>query len=218
MKKYLIICGTILLKLAAPAGAAVVIDDNWTTDMAIPEGNPVGITESETFQNLSSAAIADVSVNLNISGGYVGGLYAYLTLQDANGKVVSEILLNEVGTSSANPFGSSATSVNVTLSDSGTANGSLHNATGNATGTWLADSSSTLGGTFDGLTADGTWTLYVADLDTGGGTSVLNSWGLEVSVLAVPEPAGYGAVAGALVLLACARRFALHRSSCRVRI
>jgi len=69
MKKSLFICGTILLKLAAPAGAAVVIDDNWTTDMAIPEGNPVGITESETFQNLSSAAIVDVSVNLNISGG-----------------------------------------------------------------------------------------------------------------------------------------------------
>lgn len=208
MKKSLFLCGVILLKLASPAGAAIVLNDNWTVNTAIPEGNPVGITEYQTFQNLPDNPITDVSVILNISGGYNGNLVGYLTLQDANGNTATEILLNEIGTTPSNPFGSSGAGMNVTLSDSGTVNGSIHGATGVPTGIWQPDSANTLDGTFGGLTANGTWTLYLADLSVGGGISTLNSWGLEVSV--VPEPAQAGMVLGLGTLLVAAGQACLR--------
>jgi hypothetical protein len=105
-------------------------------------------------------------------------------LQNANGNTATEILLDYMGTSASNPFGSSGSGMNVTLSDSGTANGSIHNATGIPTGLWQPDSANTLDGTFSGMTANGTWTLFLADMSVGGGTSTLVSWGLDV----VPEP------------------------------
>jgi hypothetical protein len=200
MKKSLLIGGILLVKLAGTTHASVVVDLDWTVDEAITEGSPVGITTSETFSGLSSAAITDVSVNLDISGGYNGGLVGYLVLQDANGNVATEYLLNEIGTSSSNPFGSSGSGMDVTLSDSGTANGSIHNATGVPTGVWQPDSSATLDSTFGGLTANGTWTLYLADLDSGGGTSTLESWGLDVSVASVPEASRTGLLSGVGVL------------------
>ena len=201
MKKYLLIGGIVLVKLAGNATAAVVVvDSDWTVDTAITEGNTVGITTSETFSGLSSGAITDVSVDLDISGGYNAGLYGYLVLQDANGNTATEILLNHIGVSSSNSFGSSGAGMNVTLSDSGTVNGSIHNAPGTPTGIWQPDSASTLDGTFGGLTANGTWTLYLADLTSGGGTSTLNSWGLDVSVISVPEASLTGWVSGVTLL------------------
>lgn len=200
MKKTCLICGLVLLKLASPAHAAIVVDDTWTVGAPIPEGNPVGITTWQTFGGLPAAAISDVSVSLDITGGYNGGLYGYLTLQDANGKVATEYLLQNIGTSQSNPFGSPGGGMNVTLSDAGTVNGSIHNAAGIPNGLWLPDSSATLDATFGGLTANGTWTLFLADDFTGGGTSTLQSWGLEVSV--VPEAPEAGLMAGFTALLA----------------
>ena len=201
MKKSLILCGGILaLKLANPAGAAVVLSSDWGVNTAIPEGSPVGITTSQTFTGLGSAPITGVSVDLNISGGFNGGLYGYLVLQDANGNTASELLLNQMGSSPANPLGSSGAGMNVTLSDAGAANGSIHAASGIPAGLWLPDSASTLSGTFAGMTANGTWTLFLADLTTGGGVSTLNSWGLTINAVSVPEPGFYGMLASALLL------------------
>jgi subtilisin-like proprotein convertase family protein len=203
MKKTLFICGFIVSELASVAPAQLV-DADWSVNAAIPEGSPVGITTYQTFQNLTSSPITGVNVNLDISGGYNGDLYGYLTLQDANGNTATEVLLNQIGTSPSNPFGSSGSGMNVILSDSGTANGSIHWATGIPTGTWLPDSANTLDGTFGGLTANGTWTLFLADMSVGGGTSTLVSWGLDV----VPEPAETGllVMGGAALALAAWRR------------
>lgn len=203
MKKALIFCGLVAMKLALPAEAAIVLNQNWLVDTDIPEGNPVGLTEYETFTTLAPGPITDVQVNLDIAGGYNGGLYGALVFQSAAGGTSTEILLNEAGSSGANPFGSSGSGFNVTLSDSGTANGSIHNATGALPmGTWLPDSSATLDGTFGGQTANGTWTLFLADEFAGGGTSTLLSWGLEISVAAVPEAKETGALAGCGALAA----------------
>jgi hypothetical protein len=196
MKKSLLIGGIILAKLAGTADAAVVVDSDWNVNTAIPEGSPVGITTSETFSGLSSGAITDVSVDLNITGGYNAGLYGYLVLQDANGVTATEYLLSNIGTSTSNPFGSSGSGMNVTLIDSGTANGSIHNAPGVPTGVWQPDSTTTLDGTFGGMTANGTWTLFLADMDSGGGTSTLQSWGLNISVVSVPEASMTGLLSG----------------------
>jgi hypothetical protein len=196
MKKSLFVCGLILLSLAGTAHAALtVIDSTFAVNTPIPQGNPTGITSSETFQGLNDGAISSVDVQLNLSGGYLGGLYAFLVLQDAYGNTATEILLNQIGTSPANPFGSPGSGMTVTLSDTGTANGSIHDAPGNPTGTWLPDSPNTLDGTFAGLTPNGTWTLFVADLFAGTGTTTLQSWGLDVTV--VPEPAQAGGWFGA---------------------
>ena len=204
MKKTLFIGGFIIFKLAGLAPAAIVVDADWTMNTAIPDGNPVGITTSQTFQNLASSPITSVDVQLDISGGYNGDLYGYLVLQDANGNTATEILLNRVGTSPSNPFGSSGSGFDVTLSDSGTVNGSIHGATGIPTGTWLPDSADILDGTFGGMTANGTWTLFLADMSAGGGTSTLESWGLDIGVAAVPEPgAGLILGIGAFLTVAC---------------
>jgi hypothetical protein len=188
-----IVCGFAMLAPALSMPAAVLIDQSWNVNSAIPEGNPVGITFAQTFQGLASAPISDVSVALNLSGGYNGGLFGYLVLQDANGNTATEILLNEVGTSPSNPFGSAGSGFSVTLSDAGTVNGNIHDATGLPLGTWLPDSSATFAGTFGGMTANGTWTLFLADEFAGGGVSTLTSWGLEVDTAFVPEPQTTGA-------------------------
>jgi subtilisin-like proprotein convertase family protein len=198
MKRTLFVCGLVVVSLSRAAQASVEFGGDWTVNAAIPDGNPVGITTSQTFSDPFNGSITSVNVELNISGGYNGDLYGYLEYQDANGNTATEILLNRVGTSPSNPFGSPGSGFDVTLSDSGTVNGSIHNATGNPTGTWLPDSPNTLNGTFGGLAADGTWTLFIADLSVGGGTETLNSWGLDIT--AVPEPATYGALAGAGLL------------------
>ena len=220
MNKSLIFCGGILaLKLANPAGAAVVLSSDWTVNAAIPEGSPVGITTSQTFAGLGSGGITGVTVDLNITGGYNGGLYGYLVLQDASGNVASEILLNQLGTAPGNPFGSSGAGMNVTLSDAGTVNGTIHGASGVPSGLWQPDSASdlngtfkSLNGTFGGLSANGTWTLFLADLTAGGGTSTLNSWGLTINAVAVPEPGFYAMLAGALLLGLPVRRALKYRS------
>jgi len=205
----LFICGLMMLKFSSPAGAAVALDADWTMNAAIPEGNPVGITASQTFAGLDQSPITDVAVDLNISGGYNGGLYGYLVLQDAGGNTATEILLNLVGTTPSNPFGSAGSGFAVTLSDNGAA--SIHNAPGNPTGIWRPDSASSLDGTFGGMTANGTWTLFLADEFAGGGTSTLTSWGLDISVASVPEPSATGFASGLGLLLVLAGGAALRR-------
>ena len=213
MKKSLFLCGILVLNLATVAHGQGLgaINTNWTVNAVIPEGNPVGMSISETFQNLNPGPMTDVSVNLDISGGYNGALYGALILQEANGNTATEVLLNQMGTSPSNPLGSSGAGLDVTLSDTGTVNGSVHWATGIPTGTWLPDSANTLAGAFDGLTANGTWTLILADLDDGTGTPTLVSWGLEANV--APEPAAGGlAGLGGLLLLAGQRLVRCRRS------
>ena len=214
MKMNLLVCGCFVLSFASIGSAAVVVDGDWTVNAAISQGSPVGMTAYQTFAGLSGGPITDVSVDLNISGGYNAGLYGYLVLQDAHGNTATEILLNQVGTSSSNPLGSSGAGFNVTLSDSGTANGSIHNAAGIPTGTWLPDSAGTLDGTFGGMTANGTWTLFLADMTVGGGTSTLNSWGLDISVAdiaAVPESSRLGWLVGFGAVVAVTAEMILRR-------
>jgi len=191
MKKRLFICLFIAFKLASPVSAQTLAT-NWTVNVPIPEGSPVGLSIYQVLTGFSGSLIADVSVNLNISGGYNGGLVGYLTLQDAYGHTATETLLDHVGTTTGNPLGSSGAGFNVTLSDSGTENGSIHSATGVPTGIWQPDSTSTLDGTFGGMTENGTWTLFLVDLSSGGGTSTLNSWGVDITP--TPEPSALAIV------------------------
>ena len=92
----------------------------------------------------------------------------------------------------------------MTLSDATGFNGNIH-AAGNdvLSGIWQPDGHAisplssavsfsptggpvTLGGTFQNMDPNGTWTLFFADVSAGGGQATLNGWSLDITT--VPEP------------------------------
>ncbi len=192
---------------------------------AIPDGTPIGITSSTNI-NLgaltgdTTSQIVNVDVRLNITGGYNGDLYGYLVLQSADGSTTTSILLNRVGRNAADDSGSATFGFgSITLS--GNTGTDIHLATGATDGgTYLADGrtlsptgsfagANATPGTaglniLDGHNANGTWTLFLADV-SGGDVSTLVSWGLDISV--VPEPITYALmIFGAVVMTVAMRR------------
>ena len=204
--------------LGSVAQGQVINTTSTSVNSLVPDGNPVGITSSTTLSGISGT-ISSVSVNLDITGGFNGDLYAYLV--DPNGDIA--VLLNRVGVGSGNAFGYSDTGFDITLSD-GSPN--IHdyqlesptiNGDGQLTGTWAPDAlnidpqSSPVTFDTDRLnnspiadlssftgSANGNWTLFVADLSSGG-QSTLVSWGLNV--VTVPEPQTWALVAGGVGML-----------------
>lgn len=194
--------------------------NSGTLNTVIPDANPVGITVSTTTSGLSGM-ITNFQVNLNITGGFNGDLYAYLA-----GPVGQfAVLLNRVGVTSGNSFGYSDSGFNITLDSSGT---NIHNyqsggytiTSGQLVGTWAPDgrnispnsspsafdTASTAANlaSFNNTSPNGNWTLFLADL-SGGGQSTLNSWGMTIST--VPEPQTWAMIAsGAAMLVAFRRR------------
>jgi subtilisin-like proprotein convertase family protein len=190
-----------------------------TLNVSVPDGNPVGITETTSLGGITGF-ITNIQVNLNISGGFNGDLYAYLA--GPNGQFA--VLLNRSGLSGSNPFGYADSGYDITL-DMTSAN--IHNyqsgiysiSGGQLTGTWGADgrniSPTSSGSTFDAatVTADlnnyywtlpnGTWTLFIADL-SGGSQSTLVSWGLTIAT--VPEPQTWAMLASGVAMLLAFRR------------
>jgi len=194
----------------------------FSNNAAIPDGDLSGLALSTNLAGMSPSSISNVDVRLNISGGYNGDLYGYLV--GPNGGFA--VLLNRSGVSNnASAFGYSDSGFNVTLS--GNASNPIQyyqsyggTITGGApwqpsglnidplsspSAFWNAftnGSPSALLSSFDGTDANGTWTLFLADL-SGGGQSTLVSWGLDITT--VPEPStltlmGFG-LAGALLVI-----------------
>ncbi|HTB84057.1 MAG TPA: PEP-CTERM sorting domain-containing protein [Candidatus Sulfotelmatobacter sp.] len=195
-----------------------------TLNTAIPDGNPVGITSSTTTAGLSGN-ITNITVNLNISGGFNGDLYAYLA--GPNGQFA--VLLNRVGMNSGNAFGYSDTGFDITLNMTGA---NIHNYQSGGLGSYTLNGSSQLTGSWgaDGTTvnslsqppsafdsapvtadlnnyygtgANGGWTLFVADLSSGN-QSTLVSWGFTINT--APEPSTWAMIAGGAAMLFAFRR------------
>jgi subtilisin-like proprotein convertase family protein len=167
----------------------------------VPDGNPTGVTDSQTL-DLSSLflyQVTDIQVNLQLSGGYNGDIYAYL-VHDGG----FAVLLNRVGKTSGNAFGYGDTGFNVTFSSSGSdihnygSIGHTFNGGGQLTGMWDVDgrnadpmsvldttARTSLLSSFDGTDPSGTWTLFLADMDFGQQSTLVN-WGLVIT--AIPEP------------------------------
>jgi len=173
--------------LVAMMGAGLVRGSLYTetfsgVNTAIPDGNPVGVSFSETVSDVpGGSTVGGLTVDLSVSGGYNGNLYAYLVAP--NGTLV--MLLNQPGATISNPFGYAGSGLNVTLSDSAAGSiqttpetpGSVFSGTFQAAGTL---------GAVNGSAADGTWTLFFADEVAGGSPATLNGWSLGIT--AVPEP------------------------------
>jgi hypothetical protein len=194
---------------------------------SIPDGSQAGVYSQITVSGMNPT-LSDITVTLNLSGGWNGDLHAYLS---HNGALVP--LLNRVGLSSSNPFGAAGAGMNVTLSDAGLNN--IHAAGDNIlSGTWRADGqtisptslpesfnasggSITLDGTFGGMNPNGTWTLFFADVvQNGGGQSQLAGYSLNITAVSEPENVALGCFGGVFLVVSLARwgwrfRGGIHR-------
>jgi subtilisin-like proprotein convertase family protein len=181
-----------------------------TGNVPIPDNDPNGYQDIRTVTDIPGV-ITDVNVILDISGGYNGDLYVWLS----HGSGLA-VLLNRVGVSSANPvgygnqgFGADTQQHQFTLDDQAARDVHFYqdveyslNPVRQLTGSWQPDGRvidpASPGGLFDaaprpntlsafnGLDPNGNWTLYMADLSPGG-VSTLIGWGLNTTP--APEPA-----------------------------
>jgi hypothetical protein len=201
------------------AHGAIFTYDFTGINATIPDGNANGyvnnqeITDGLQGQGTLEPYITDVTVRLNISGGWNGDLYGYVRHETSEGTGFT-VLLNRVGTSGGNPlgygdpgFGPDGSNNPFRLTDLNTypdvhtyqSSSPTYNGNGQLTGTWRVDQtgSSVTFDSFDNLDPRGTWSIFFADL-SGGNTSTLVSWGLEIT--AVPEPANVALGAFAVLI------------------
>lgn len=211
-------------RLAAALLAAVLlpalpaqITQNYSAspNLAIPDGNSVGVVSTIQVSGSSILEVTSIQVTLSIAGGFNGDYHAYLVHYLPNGNPAGIVsLLNRTGRTASNPFGYGDSGFTVTFADAA-ANGDIHlyqllsNPAGGALfGTWQPDGradspfSVTDGSprteflsAFHGFAADGTWSLFVADVSPLG-TGTFVSWGM--TIVGVPEPATWAC--GALAL------------------
>jgi subtilisin-like proprotein convertase family protein len=199
----------LLSAIAACALSARANTFTYNISSVIPDGDLNGIQNSQSIGGMQPY-MSDVNVTLNISGGFNGDLYAFLT---HNGKTA--ILLNRVGRSGSSSvgysdagFGPDGSSSAFTLDDQ--AGHDVHsyrtvsytlNGSGQLTGSWQPDArnidplspgsafdSANRFGTlsqFNGFDPNGTWTLFIADTSSGAESTIV-SWGLQIT--AAPEP------------------------------
>jgi subtilisin-like proprotein convertase family protein len=186
MKTHLIL---LLMALATAASAqSQPLTANWSggfvNNGVVPDNDLSGLAITETPMGWSGS-VSDVSVTLNLTGGWNGDIYAYL-YHDG----VMSVLLNRVGAPANGGLGYGDSGFNVTLSD--TVAYSIHTyqadtptiTGGVVQGTWRPDGAGL--SSFNGQDASGAWSLYLVDASPGG-VMTLNSFGLQMEV--VPEPA-----------------------------
>jgi len=177
---------------------------SYTVNQPIPDNNLNGFSDTRTVVS-EIFSITDVRVTLNISGGFNGDYYAYLTHDSG-----FAVLLNRVGRTISSDLGYPDSGFSVLLDDAAandihTYRLSLNPNGGPITGTWQPDgrnihpaisldtTARTAGlDVFDDLDANGNWTLFLADVSAAS-TATLNSWGIEI--VGVPEPSTWALLA-----------------------
>jgi hypothetical protein len=192
MKKILL--ASALATLSSLSSPATLYTAGWTNGVnatfansgIIPDNNLSGWSDTRTVGAIPAGTFTSLSVDLHLTGGWNGDLYAYLV----HGTGFS-VLLNRVGqgVSGVSAFGYGDAGMNVNLAASGT---NIHQYGGNSTfsatpaGSWMTDNTSGSLASFLSTNPNGTWSLFIADLSAGGVTTV-QSWGLQMDIVAVPE-------------------------------
>ena len=114
MMKTQTLIGLLTMVLGASIARGSLYTETFSgVNTAIPDGNPVGVSFSETVSGIPGGnTVSGLTVDFTLSGGYNGNLYAYLVAP--NGTLVT--LLNRPGTGPGNPYGFSGSGLSVTLS------------------------------------------------------------------------------------------------------
>lgn len=186
---------------AGISGAATTLYSLKTDGRDIPDNDSSGVASVLTLST-GGKLIGSLEVGLDIAGGWNSDYYAYLHHNRGVGSVMV-VLLNRPGVSGEVPNGAESTGMGIILAD--TAPQDIHSGipmnNGNVVAgryqpdgrtvdplsvtatsprtTFLAD--------FNGATADGDWTLFIAD-QGGGEVGQLTSWSLNMTFVTVPEP------------------------------
>jgi len=190
--------------------AATTLTNTYIINTSVPDNSGIGISNTQQVST-EITSISEVSIQVTMSGGWSGDIYAYIT--HGSGFAV---LLNRPGRSLIEPAGSGTIDLSVILADSAATD--IHTgipASGSLSGIYQPDAraidpDNSLDTTprtaflssFNGLDPNGNWTLYVADVATGDTMTVAN-WSLTIS--GVPEPAT-GLLASLGASLYCVRR------------
>jgi len=212
-------CGAACSSLAQPVVYTFNFTNAFNNAGVVPDGSTLGWSDTRLISgipgtNHGTAAILDVNVFLQISSGYNGDLYGYLAHPGG-----FAVLLNRVGLTNGTPFGYGDAGMNLKFDDSAS-NGDIHyyqlvfGYNINNGSSWAPDGRNidpllvngteprgSLLDSFNGLNANGSWTLFLSDLSVGGQSTVMQ-WGMEVT--AAPEPASW-AIAGLALLIGGAR-------------
>ena len=201
--KYLVLALIVTL-VRNITSAAPTEQYNFTgLNVPVPDGNGSGMSDVRTLSS-SIRSITGLRVTLNIAGEFNGDLYGYLR-HVQGGTTNFCVLLNRPGRTLANPAGYADSGLNVAFDDAALAgNIHLYGTVSNVapgqplTGSWQPDGrkvdptvvldtspvTTTLSG-FNGADGSGTWTLFLADM-VSGGTNMLVSWGLQITGVATP--------------------------------
>jgi subtilisin-like proprotein convertase family protein len=203
-----LVVGLLLVSLTRVGAVAPgAITTNWTGSQVIPDNNGSGVAFTFNISAGSPLVITNVTVDLSISGGWNGDLYAYLS----HGSGFS-VLLNRIGSTSSNPGGSGVSGMNVEFSDSYLTD--IHTTLANPlTGDFAPDGRfvnpytaldtdprTAFLSSFNGLDPNGSWTLFFADVSPLS-TSTIQNWTVNLGVT-VPEPSSVAIilVGGAMIL------------------
>ena len=147
--------------------------------LTIMDGNPVGITIHAAANRVPiDLAVAEVTVTLNISGGHNGDLLAILIAPNGTMRT----LMDQPGVTCNYGFGQSGKSMSITFSDAEPKSIQDQIDGGNLSGSYRAADILGSFGLTSSTSANGTWTLLLADQASGGGTSHLNSWSLKLKL------------------------------------
>jgi hypothetical protein len=185
MKKFLLLGLTTVAAFSASATLFVGWTNGANATFAnggfVADGNHSGWVDLQTVS--ASGTIQSLAVILTVSGGWNGDLFAYL-VHDTG----FAVLMDRVGYSGSG-FGYGNPGVDITLTSAGNpienyqGFSPVYNLAGQLTGAWQAHSGLE---NFIGLTAGGTWSLFLADLGPGD-VSQVQSWGVQMDIVAVPE-------------------------------
>jgi hypothetical protein len=187
MKKTLLLA---TMLASAFAASAVIYSTNWNSGFAnggvVPDNNLSGWSDMRTVSTMPAGTFTGLTVDLQLSGGWNGDLYAYLVHSTGFSVLLDRV---GVGVSGVSAFGYGDAGMNVNLAATGTSihqYGGANTFSAAPTGTWLTDNTSGSLGSFLSTSPNGTWSLFIADLN-GGGVSAVQSWGLQMDIVAVPE-------------------------------
>lgn len=210
-----LIVATSLLGMAQALAQSFVFSSGLPSGGIVPDGNLAGWADSRAVSGLPYSSIATVKVSLQVAGGFTGDLYAFLS----NGTGMS-VLLNRPGVTASDAFGYADGGLSVVFAD-GAAQGDIHQyqavvsyasliasgaefePDGRAVSPLVVTDASPrgagLGAAFAGANPNATWTLFVADTVSGGGSPAVTQWGLEFTPTPIPE-AAEACLAAALAL------------------